>query len=452
MELTNDTDDIQALVFSGHGRFPASLAMGFSVGEPTSARSGALGVLRSEVSFGLSRGKRARAAHLLLSSAGVVALGGQAALAGMDIAFQEGMVAPQRSRALGDAGEGDPAGWFWGDRDVHLLMLVYGPDTVSLESTAANIRQLLAGGWKPVFEMPICSPKDRREPFGFRDGITSPRIDLGERNLKEPGVDFLAPGEIVLGEMASAGTVNPPPPLGVGGSYVVIRRISQDVEAFWKFWTSQSSSANEAIWLAAKAVGRWPNGMPVAAGAQGPQPTAAEDDIVRPMSFAADPAGMRCPYGAHIRRANPRDTLETDPQVSLSVVAQHRIIRRGRMYGPPAPHAAYPEGVAVPELGASTPDAPTERGLLFMCLCSDLTRQFEFIQQTWLNNPQFADRHDESDPIAPGSTIIADSQRFSIPWMPVRRRVHGLPHWSKVRAGGYFLMPGRAALERLLSS
>jgi Dyp-type peroxidase family len=438
-------------VFSGHARFPASLAMGFAVVETKAARAGALGIVRSEISFGLSRGQRTKAAQLLLSAAGVAILGGAASLAGLDAAFQEGMVAPQRSRALGDAGRSDPEGWMWRDRDVHLMLLVYGSDDDGVKSAAAAIRGILGQGWRPVFEMPMCSPKDRREPFGFRDGITSPRVDLGDLNLKEPGVDFLAPGEILLGERTAAGTFTPPPQLGIRGSYVAIRQIEQDVEAFWKFWTSQAKNADEAIGLAAKAVGRWPNGMPISQGTAIRQPPAVESEIMKPMSFSADQAGMGCPYGAHIRRANPRDTLEDDPKLSLAVVAQHRIIRRGRMYGSHASAAVYPAGVGLPELGAVDPQARKVRGLMFMCLCSDLARQFEFIQQTWLNNPQFADRRDESDPISPGANIVADSRRFSIPGTPLRRRVHDLPQWSTVRAGGYFLLPSRSALEQLLS-
>ena len=447
-----DTEDIQALVFSGHGRFPKSLAMGFAAAEPAAARAGALELVRNEISFGLSRGKRSRAAQLLLSSTGVGALGGPAALEGLDVAFREGMVAPQRDRALGDAGGNDPMGWFWRDRDVHMMLLVYGADCEGVESTARVIRHTLDKGWRQVSELPICSPKDRREPFGFRDGITAPRVDLGDRNLREPGVDFLAPGEILLGQRTAAGTVIPPPALGAGGSYVVVRQIEQDVEAFWKFWLGRAKSEDEAVWMAAKAVGRWPNGMPIGVGAPGHQPAAREEEIMRLMSFTPDQKGTGCPYGAHIRRANPRDTLETDPQVSLAVVAQHRIIRRGRMYGSHASAGVYPKGFGFPKLDDGDPLASSDRGLLFMCLCSDVTRQFEFIQQTWLNNPQFADRRDESDPISPGDGIVADSRRFSIPDEPMRRRIHDLPHWTRVRAGGYFLLPGRAALERLLGS
>lgn len=445
-----NTEDIQALVFSGHARFPESLAMGFAVGDSKAAKASALDLVQSEVSFGLSRGKRTRAAQLLLSSAGVGALGGAAELAGLDVAFREGIVAPQRSRALGDAGPSDPAGWQWRDRDVHMVLLVYGTGSEIVETSARTIRQVLSKGWQQIFETAMCSPKDRREPFGFRDGITSPRIDLGDRNLKEPGVDFLAPGEIVLGQRTAVGTTLPPPPLGIGGSYVVMRQIAQDVEAFWKYWLGQAKTEDEAIWMAAKAVGRWPNGMPVDASASRVQPPANEEDIMRAMTFAPDPKGKGCPYGAHIRRANPRDTLETDPRVSLDVVAQHRVIRRGRMYGSAAPAGAYPKGFGVPELDFGDPRAKADRGLLFMCLCSDLTRQFEFIQQTWLNNPQFADRRDESDPISPGGEVVADSRRFSIPLEPMRRRLHSLPHWTRIRAGGYFLLPGQGALKRLL--
>jgi Dyp-type peroxidase family len=452
MSAPINTDDIQSLVFSGHSRFPESMAMGFALAEPNAAKASALQLVRSEISFGLSQGKRTKAAQMLLSSAGVSALGGPASLGGLDVAYTEGMVAPQRSRALGDAGADDPSGWLWRDSDVHMILLAYGTDSDGVESTAQAVRKILSEGWRPVFELPICSPKDRREAFGFRDGITAPRVDLGELNEKEKGVDLLAPGEILLGERTAAGTLTAPPPIGAGGSYVAIRQIEQDVESFWKFWLGQAKSEDEAVWLAAKAVGRWPNGMPVKEGAPRHQPTASEGDIMRPMSFAPDPQGLGCPIGAHIRRANPRDTLETDPKVSLQVVAQHRIIRRGRMFGHHAPAGDYPTGFGLPGLDQSDPDAPKGRGLLFMCLCSDLTRQFEFIQQTWLNNPQFADRRDESDPISSGAGVVADSRRFSVPAEPLRRRIHGLPHWSRVRAGGYFLLPGRDALERLLIS
>lgn len=74
-----------------------------------------------------------------------------------------------------------------------------------------------------------------------------------------------------------------------------------------------------------------------------------------------DPEGLRCPFGAHIRRANPRDSLGSMEQVAIS--NRHRILRIGRQY------SRRPE---------RTP------GLLFMCLNGDLERQFEFVQQTWI--------------------------------------------------------------------
>jgi hypothetical protein len=97
-------------------------------------------------------------------------------------------------------------------------------------------------------------------------------------------------------------------------------------------------------------------------------------------------------------------------------------------------------------------DAASSRGLLFMSLCGDISRQFEFVQQTWLNNPKFLDLYDEVDPIAAGHGIPADSHRFSIPRAPLRHRVNGIERWVRVRGGGYFLLPGRSALLQFLAS
>jgi hypothetical protein len=96
--------------------------------------------------------------------------------------------------------------------------------------------------------------------------------------------------------------------------------------------------------------------------------------------------------------------------------------------------------------------ASAPRGLVFACLCADIARQFEFVQQTWLNNPKFLDLYEEVDPIAAGHGIPADSHRFSIPRPPLRRRLSGVTRWVQVRGGGYFLLPGKRALLRFLGS
>jgi deferrochelatase/peroxidase EfeB len=138
------------------------------------------------------------------------------------------------------------------------------------------------------------------------------------------------------------------------------------------------------------------------------------------------------------------------PDVSSAITAQHRILRRGRVYGEPAASDWLPRSIAAdtepPSVGGTTGD----RGLLFMCLCADIEQQFEFIQQTWLNNSKHAGLFAEVDPIAAGNGLADDGQRFTIPRDALRRRIGGIPRTVTVRGAGYFLLPGRKALLALL--
>ena len=78
---------------------------------------------------------------------------------------------------------------------------------------------------------------------------------------------------------------------------------------------------------------------------------AADPARINDFSFRDDAEGLRCPIGAHIRRANPRDAAGFfDGRLSN----RHRIIRRGRTYGPP-----LSDGVLE--------DDGVERGLVFVC-------------------------------------------------------------------------------------
>ena len=104
-----------------------------------------------------------------------------------------------------------------------------------------------------------------------------------------------------------------------------------------------------------------------------------------------------CPFGSHVRRANPRDSLQPDDPAQQSIVNRHRLLRRGRAY-------EY-----------RTRDV-TRDGARRVC-CSlhsvrDLERQFEFVQQTWLNSPVFHGLKDKPDPIVaaqnPHDTKIYD--------------------------------------------
>lgn len=452
MSLAVDVEDIQSLVFSGHARLPASLGLGLTVRDVAAARS-SLRALAARVSFGIGGRSRAGAVQWLMTAGGIRALGGsEADLAGFSRQFRQGITPPQRSRALGDAQGSEPGRWAWSDREFHALVLVYAADRDQAQDAAGEIAAQLGEGWTPVFSFPFDLPGDGREPFGFRDGLSVTRIDVGDGRAEAPGMTLLPPGEVVLGYPNAAGLAHPAPALGENGAFVVLRQLEQDVQAFWNFWRGQARDEQEAVWLASKALGRWPNGMPVGGSAPHPEPAFDEAQALAPLQFAADARGLKCPFGAHVRRANPRDGLGDDPAASLEAVRQHRILRRGRVYGPAAPAEWYPAVVRAAK-PATPPDpmaAGASRGLLFVALCADIGRQFEFIQQTWLNNPKFADLYDEVDAFAAGHGIPADSHRFSIPRSPLRCRLSGVTRWVQVRGGGYFLLPGRRALLRFL--
>jgi deferrochelatase/peroxidase EfeB len=88
------------------------------------------------------------------------------------------------------------------------------------------------------------------------------------------------------------------------------------------------------------------------------------------------------------------------------------------------------------------PDAGTLPGLLFMCLNTDLERQFEFVQQTWLLNPSFAALFDERDP------LLGPAGPFTIPTDPLRLRPP-IDTFIRFIGGEYFFLPSLPALTYL---
>jgi deferrochelatase/peroxidase EfeB len=147
-----------------------------------------------------------------------------------------------------------------------------------------------------------------------------------------------------------------------------------------------------------------------------------------------------------VRRSNPRDSLDPDPgtQKSIDVGNRHRLLRRGREYGPPT----APEGLAT-GIDDGGIDDGRERGLHFVCLSASIARQFEFIQRTWVNNPKFSGLYEDADPLVGSRRAGADS--FSIQGQPVRTRLTGLPQFVTVRGGAYFFLPGIRAIRYLAS-
>jgi len=147
--------------------------------------------------------------------------------------------------------------------------------------------------------------------------------------------------------------------------------------------------------------------------------------------FDNDKRGDGCPLGSHVRRANPRDgraAASKDRKQHLKASNNHRILRRGRNYGPQA-----------------TPNEEADansRGLLFMCVNTDIRRQFEFIQENWLNSKRFSNL-DETDP------LLGTQGMFTMQH-PVLRKKVTLNTFVTLKGGEYFFLPSLCAMRFLM--
>jgi deferrochelatase/peroxidase EfeB len=200
-------------------------------------------------------------------------------------------------------------------------------------------------------------------------------------------------------------------------------------------------------------VGRWPSGAPLVETPDRDNPCLGDDNDFG--YYRTDPLGLACPLGAHIRRVNPRDSLDPQPgtDASLAVNDGHRLLRRGRSYGPGSgtPAAARPAAAGnnghAERLARADVAPGSGTGLHFICLVASLIRQFEFVQHTWLNNPTFHGLYDDTDPLI-GSRHPRGAT-FTVPARPVRRRYRDLPQFVRTRGGAYFFLPGISALRYL---
>ncbi len=434
-------------------------------------------------------------------------------------AFRMGMHG--RQRVLGDREDSE---WRWSDRNVQAVLTIYTEDADDTaghdEEVERHVRHLARRGGAVLASVPctpLREPKDGavnlgREHFGFRDGISQPVI-RGTRKAAAtpPPRDLLAPGEFLMGYRNDQGYVSPSVAIGAehdprsrlptvaehdpnrfplignrssepdlrdfgrNATFLVLRQLDQKVDEFQKsierharVLNGEDGKENPAYphladlmgggkvdeeWVAAKIIGRWRDGSPLVGNPSRPAglcPFEAPDN-----DFAYgidDPRGFACPLGAHIRRTNPRDSLEPGDAAEQAITNRHRILRRGRAY------AYQPEG-----------EAEQVRGLLFAALCSDLERQFEFIQHTWINATSFHGLTEEADPLlgnplteqgkfltpqgkpqkAPGAIDGGTNTRFTIPTAGGPVVIEGLESYVSLRAGGYFMLPSRSALAFL---
>jgi Dyp-type peroxidase family len=386
-----------------------------------------------------------RAVNVAFTSSGLERLGvDPATLAQFSNEFGSGMTTPHRQRILADAGESAPERWDWGGPatdPVHAVLLLYAADPSGLEALEREQTELLRRHGVHVVRRLETNDLDGFEPFGFRDGVSQPLVEgLGKTG---PAEFTLRTGEFVLGYPNEYGHLTDHPPLGRNGSYLVFRQLEQDVRGFWRLLDEATrkpdggADPGARARLGAKLVGRWPSGAPLVLAPDADDARLAEENDFR--YHALDARGARCPVAAHIRRANPRDSLDPRPGTdrSLELNRRHRLLRRGREYGPPLSVEDALQG----------DDDGEPRGLHFICLNANIARQFEFVQHTWLNNPKFDGLFDDADPLVGPSEPWGGT--FTAPSEAVRERLTNVPRFITVKGGAYFFLPGMSALRAL---
>ncbi len=365
---------------------------------------------------------------------------------------------------------------------VHAMLLLYDKDPAAVDAWAGQVAAALAAhGVKIVHQLALDLQLDdkgiAREHFGFADGLSQPIpfgtqdggkddtvvLSNGQPALRDPwhGVPL---GEILLGHTNSHAEESPGPLVpddqwartstltqdgapegyfnfGLNGSYVVVRELRQYVARFWNSLEANAARIRAhdptatqvtAEWLAERIVGRNKDGHVLC-----PSGSLAPDEYDFPQNafgyITPDRYGHGCPVGSHVRRSNPRDGLAKDlasAQTLLDAANNHRILRRGRKYGTPPKDRQTDDGA--------------ERGLLFICLNADIARQFEFVQQTWILNRNFATLYDETDP------LVGPKGGFTIGEQPLRRIVE-VETFIQSAGGEYFFLPSIPALNYLAS-
>lgn len=333
------------------------------------------------------------------------------------------------------------------------------------------------------------------EHFGMADGIGDPvfegqfETDEEAKKVKgrgkwmdpEKGWEPLATGEFLLGHPDESQELPPaarPPEFSKNGTFMAYRKLHENVGSYRayfkeeakKFAKSAGTPEDQAeIILRSKFVGRWPDGVPLSnaptweawqevRNGYGMDDENEEkayyaglaylrEDHASNFKFATDIRGYDCPNGSHLRRVNTRDYLDplnkTDPEVAREANAnattalnkRRRILRRGLPYG----SSKLDDG-----------NDETEQGVAMMIICANLFRQFEFVQQQWI---QYGLDFHAGNNTCPMLGDHSTHKRFTIPGDPKRGEVpyvcDNLETFVEPRGGEYFFIPSMTALQMI---
>jgi Dyp-type peroxidase family len=396
--------------------------------------------------------------NVALTYAGLVRLGlPDATLLSFPVEFVQGMKA--RAPILEDSGTSAPEQWdpVWRNSQVHVWVGIYAESPAVLARRCEVLRQFLAdtGGAVILYEQDASLLPDAnggystKEHFGYTDGFGNPDFKGADRK-SQPGQGKLnadgswapiATGEFLLGYPDEAGEIpSGPVPhlLAKNGTFMVYRKLHQNVATFRRYLEDHGSRyAGGKEKLAAKFVGRWRDGTPIELSPDRQDPVLVNDPARSTnFTFGTDAEGIRCPIGAHMRRVNPRDAFGFNG----ALINRRRIMRRGLPYGVSTP----------PDHEANDSD---EHGVIFIVLNASISRQFEFVQQQWIQYGNDSRQGSDRDPLMGAHNghgkfmIQGDTSPSNPPYMCT-----GLPSFVETRGGDYFFMPSLTALRLIATN
>jgi len=390
--------------------------------------------------------------QLLLTASGLRFIGvADAVVAQLGPEFAGGM--KSQAAQLDDTAESDPTTWRepYKSRTIHAMVVVAADERQDLDEEldfvvdAAQDHGVVLVGQERGNTLP--GALRGHEHFGFKDGISQPRIAELEPAPSAGAEPAAVPlGEFVLGYDAPH-ALAAIPTWAKNGSLIAFRRLTQDVAAFRQFVGDEAGALGlDADQCAAKLVGRWRSGAPLALRPDHDDPALAADATQNnAFDYSDDPDGFHTPRFAHIRKVNPRNEA---PIPGLADAQARRILRRGIPFGRP--------------LSAASEATPHERGLLFLCAQANIGEQFQFIQRAWANDANFP--QSEEPPVGgyqptPGATadgpdpIIGEHHGTGVDNLKRNDKpdtaVTLVHQFVTVTGGEYFFCPSVSALSAL---
>ncbi|MEO6733633.1 MAG: hypothetical protein ABIN01_20590 [Ferruginibacter sp.] len=309
------------------------------------------------------------------------------------------------------------------------------------------------------------------EHFGYADGVSQPLY------FKD---DIVAQASInAWNDKEPLNLVIVPDPNGKTedsfGSFLVFRKLEQDVAAFMKAEETKLPVIKDAEGKinqdlpGAMIVGRFRNGNPVVIS-NGKTGHITSSNISNDFDNSTDPKvisdvaaySSKCPYFSHIRLTNPRmDITVVPPAFAHSV----RLTRRGIPYDDINRFGPGQEDLVDPsedQLNTCRPSSGV--GLLFMSYHAHIGKQFEFIQNNWANHGHIAGHNVGPDsvigqvsPVPPGlpfrpATPDLLPKKLPVQWgQDVSPSSPGITFngFVKMKGGEYFFTPSISFLQSL---